>query len=146
MGAWLRISEVVLRKINNIHLTIKLTAGCFYSSVNFLDVKVIMKDGKIITDLYVKPADTHQYLGSSSCHPYLCKKSVPYSPALHLNIIYSNNTFFNQRCNELEHWLHERGYSERVVRQEIKKARKIPRNELLEKERNHPEEKNPLLL
>ena len=31
-------------------------------------------------------------------------------------------------------------YSERVVRQEILKARKIPRNELLEKKRNHPEE------
>ena len=32
------------------------------------------------------------------------------------------------------------GYSERVVRQEILKKRKIPRNELLEKERNHREE------
>ena len=36
--------------------------------------------------------------------------------------------------------LHERGYSERAVRQEILKAQKIPRNEFLEKERNHPEE------
>ena len=33
-----------------------------------------------------------------------------------------------------------REYSERAVRQEILKARKIPRNEFLEKERNHPEE------
>ena len=39
--------------------------------------------------------------------------------------------------NELEHWLHEHGYSERVVRQEILKARKISRNELLKKEVNH---------
>ena len=30
-----------------------------YSSFNFLDVKVILKDEKIITDLYVKPTDTH---------------------------------------------------------------------------------------
>ena len=59
---------------------------------------------------------------------------------MRLNRICSNNTFFDQRCNELEHWLHERGYSERVVRQEILKKRKIPRNELLEKERNHREE------
>ena len=29
------------------------------SSVNFLDVKVIMKDGKIITNLYVKPTGNH---------------------------------------------------------------------------------------
>ena len=110
-----------------------------YSSVNFLDVKVIMKDRKIITDLYVKPTDTHQYL-ESSCHSYHCKKVSLISQALRLNRICSNNAFFDQRCNELEHWLHERGYSERVVRQEILKAQKILRNELLEKERNYPEE------
>ena len=72
--------------------------------------------------------------------PISLQKNIPYSQALRLNRICSNNAFFDQRCNELEHWLHERGYSERVVRQEILKARKIPRNELLEKEHNHPEE------
>ena len=39
-----------------------------------VDVKVIMKDGKIITNLYVKATDTHQYFDSSSCHPYHSKK------------------------------------------------------------------------
>ena len=97
-----------------------------------------MKDGQIITDLYVKPTDTHQYLDSSSCHHHHCKKSIPYSEALHLNRICSNNAFFDQRFNKLEHWLHEQGYSE--SRQEILKAQKIPRNELLEKEHKHPEE------
>ena len=112
----------------------------FYSLVNFLDVTVILKEGKIIADLYVKPTDTHQYLDSSSCHPYHCKKSISYSQALRLNRICSSNAFFDQRCNALKHWLHERGYSERVVRQEILKARTIPRNELLETGRNHQEE------
>ena len=98
--------KLFLGKINSIHPTIKFTADWSYSSVNFLDVKVIMKDEEIITDLYVKPTDTHQYLDSSSCHPYHCKESIPYSQALRLNRI--------QRCNELEHWLHERGYSERL--------------------------------
>ena len=95
--------KLFLEKINSIHPTIKFSADWSYSSVNFLDVKVIMKDGKIITDLYVKPTDTHQYLDSSSCHPYRCKESTPYSQALRLNRICSNNTFFDQRCNELEH-------------------------------------------
>ena len=66
--------KMLLEKINKFHPTIKFAADWSYSSVNFLDVKVIMKDGKIITDLYVKPTDTHQYLDSSSCHPYHCKK------------------------------------------------------------------------
>ena len=68
------------------------------------------------------------------------RKSIFYSQALQLNRISSNSALFDQRCNELQHWLHERGYNERVVRQEILKARKIPRNELLEKERSQPEE------
>ena len=50
------------------------------------------------------------------------------------------NAFFDQRCNELERWLHKRGYSERFVSQKILNARKMPRNELLEKECNHQEE------
>ena len=98
-----------LEKINSIYPTIKFSGNWSYSSVNFLDVKVIMKDGKIITDLHVKPTDTHQYLDSSLCHPYHCKKDIPYSQALRLNRICSNNAFFDRRCNELEHWLHERG-------------------------------------
>ena len=72
--------------------------------------------------------------------PMSLQKKYSYSQTLRLNRICSNNAFFDQRCNELEHWLHERGYSERVVRQQILKARKTPRNELLEKEHNHPEE------
>ena len=63
--------------------------------------------------------------------PMSLQKSIPYSQALRLNRICSSNAFFDQRCIELEHWLHERGYSERVVRQEILKARKI---------RDHPKE------
>ena len=65
--------KLFLEKINNIHSTIKFTADWSYSSVNFLDVKIILKDGNIITDFYAKPANTHQYLGSSSCHQYHCK-------------------------------------------------------------------------
>ena len=134
------MTDLKRQLLSDIRPTIKFTADWSYISANFLDVKVILKDGKIITDLFVKPADTHQYLDSSSCHPSHCKNSIPYSEALRLNRICSNNAFFDPRCNELEHWLHEPGYSERVLKKEILKARKIPRNELLEKELNHKEE------
>ena len=66
--------KLFFEKINKIHPTIKFTADWSCNSVIFLDLKVVMKDGNIITDLYVKPTDTHQYLDSSSCHPYHCKK------------------------------------------------------------------------
>ena len=67
-------------KINSAHPTIKFTAEWSEKSINFLDVTVILEDGKIKTDLYVKPTDTHQFLDSSSCHPYHCKKKYPIKP------------------------------------------------------------------
>ena len=57
--------NLFLERINSIHPTFQFTADWSYSSANFLDVKVIMKDEKIITDLYVKPTDARQYLDSS---------------------------------------------------------------------------------
>ena len=54
-------------------------------SSNFLDVTVSLIEGVIETDLYVKPTDSRQYLQSSSCHPFYCKKGIPYSQALRLN-------------------------------------------------------------
>ena len=51
--------KLFLERINSTHPITKFTADWSYSSVNFLDVKVTMNVGKIITDLYVKPTDTH---------------------------------------------------------------------------------------
>ena len=55
-----------------------------------------------MTDLFVKPTDTHQYLDPSSSHLYRCKKGLPYSQALRLSRICSDNENFNKRCNNLE--------------------------------------------
>ena len=104
--------------------------------INFLDVTVSIAEGVIETDLYVKSTDSHQYLLSSSCHPFYCKKGIPYSQALRLNRICSNNEFFDKRCNDLDKYLLERGYSEKIVRKEILRARAIPREAFLEKVNN----------
>ena len=83
------------------------------------------KGNQIVTDLYVKPTDTHQYLHASSCQVSHCKKSIPFSQALHLNRICSENAFFDKGCNELEVWLKEGGYSDKLVRGQILKAGKF---------------------
>ena len=45
-------------------------------------------------------------------------------------------SFFDKRCNDLEKYLVERGCSERMVRQEIRRARAILRDAFLEKVNN----------
>ena len=123
--------------LNSCHPSIKFTAEYSRDKVNFLDVQVIRKDNKLITDLYVKPTDTHQYLDASSCHVYHSKKSIPFSQALRLNRICSEPSFFDKRCNQLESWLKERGYSDKLIRQQVLKARQFPREGLLYKENNN---------
>ena len=90
--------------------------------------------GELKADLFVKPTDTHQFLDPTSCHPYHCKKTRPYSQALRLNRICSDNETFDRRCNDLEKWLMERGYNEKMIRKQILSAREHSRN-LLEKEK-----------
>ena len=94
--------KLFLEKLNNFHPSIKFTSKYSCEKVNYLDVPVIVRESKLITDLYVKQTDSHQYLHPSSCHPYHCTKSIPYSQALRVNWICLENVSFDLRCNKLE--------------------------------------------
>ena len=115
-------------KINKVHPTIKLTGEWLKTSINFLDVTVSLIEGVIETNLYIKLTDSHQFLQSSSCHPFRCKKGIPYSQALRLNRIWSETNAFDKRCSDLERFLLEKGYSSKFVRKEIPRAIKVLRN------------------
>ena len=104
-------------KLNKFHPTKKFTCDYSQETVHFLDVQVILENNEISTDLYVKETDSHQYLQPWSCHPYHSVKSIPYSQALKLNRICSNNIFYDNRCNELEKWLSDSNYKQKLVRE-----------------------------
>ena len=123
-------------KINKVHPTIKFTAEWSTASINFLDVTVSFIEEVTETDLHVKAKESHQYLQSSLCHPFHCRKGISYSNALKLNYICSETNSFDKHYNNLERFLQERGYSSKLVGKEIPCARKIPRNELLDQEKS----------
>ena len=85
--------------------------------------------------MFVKPTDTHQFLDPTSSHPYHCKKGIPYSEAVRLNRICSDNANFDKCCNDLEEWLIQRGYNEKMIHKQIWRAREHSRNDLLEREK-----------
>ena len=119
-----------LEFLNCYHPTIKFIVNYSREEINFLDVSVSKKDNQLVTDLYIKPTDTHQYLHASSCHVYHSKKSIPHSKALHLKRICSENSSYDKRCNELEVWLREQAYSDKLVRKQVLKACKRKRKDL----------------
>ena len=94
--------KVFIDQVNLFHTTIKFTAEYSREEVNFLDLSIKLIDGKLKTDLFVKPTGTHQFLNPTSSHPYHCKNGIPYSQALRLNRIYSDDEDFDKRCNDLE--------------------------------------------
>ena len=86
--------------------------------------------------MFVKPTNTHQFLGPTSSHPYHCKKGIPYSQSLRLNRICSDKYInFDKRCDDLEKWLIERGYNEKMIRKQILRAREHLRNDRLERKK-----------
>ena len=88
-----------------------------------------------MTHAFVKSTGNHQYHHETSCHVYHSKKSIPYCQSLRFNMTCSENQFFDKRCNDLEVWLKNRGYNEKLVRQQILKAQKYRRTELLHSQR-----------
>ena len=48
---------------------IKLEIQLSTNEVDFLDVTISLKHGKLRTTLFTKPAGSHFYLNTSSCHP-----------------------------------------------------------------------------
>ena len=77
--------------LNQAHPSIKFTADWSREKINFLDVQVIKEGDRLITDLFTKPTDTHQLLHRTSCHPGHTKKGVPYSQALRIRRICSED-------------------------------------------------------
>ena len=84
-------------------------------------------------DLYKKTTDRNQYLLTSSCHPALVTKKIPFSLALRIVRICSNSETRDNRHGELKQLLVSRGYRAGVVDNAIEKARTVPRQEALKK-------------
>ena len=93
--------------------------------IDFSYVEIIKEGNQLLTEVFVKSIDTHQYFLATSCHVYHSKKSIPYSQALRFNRICSENQFFDKRFNDLEVWIKNRGYNEKLVRKQILKAQNI---------------------
>ena len=89
------------------------------------------------TDIYNKPTDKHQYLSPQSCHPKHCTKSIPYSQALRIKRICSNEQTTKKRLGELKCHLKKRGYNNASINHCFNKASGIDRKDLIQyKEKN----------
>ena len=113
--------------LNNLHPSIRFTfekaeittneKGEELQILNFLDVKVILnKNTKIIlTDIYYKTTNTHDYLPYNSAHPSHVRDNVPFNLAKRIIVFVSCPNTMKKRLSELRTWLTDCGYPEHII-------------------------------
>ena len=83
------------------------------------DIQSSIKNGKLTTDLYSKPADSHQFLHYDYCHAEDIKKSIIYSQTLSWRRICSNRKNLKSHKEDLKGWFPRKGYPQRIGKERI---------------------------
>ena len=114
--------QFFLTDLNNYNPHIKFTYEFNKEHISFLNLNVSFCDGKLTTDLHIKPTDRHQSLHWTSAHPNHTKQSIVYSQALRLSRICSYKNDFEIHLEEMKSLFQVRGYPENLVKDEMGKV------------------------
>ena len=90
-GVWIYGEEALMEffaHANQCHPDIVFTHS-HGKSVAYLDVQASIQEDRIVTDLYEKPTNTHQYLLPSSNHPPHVHRNLPYGLGIRFRTIVS---------------------------------------------------------
>ena len=117
--------------LNNCSDSIKFTHEISDEQISFLDTLVRLKEGKLTTDLYTKPTDSHSYLRYESAHPQRCKDSIPYSQFLRIRRICSDISDFDRHVICLAAYFTKQGYPTALLQEAALQARELDRTNLL---------------
>ena len=128
-------SSLYLRYIDDIFFIWKNSEAelkSFIKEINFLDATIkITADNKLITTLHKKPTDKQSFLHYKSYHPSSTKKSIPFSQALRLSRICSDDIDYRIQLEELKLKFTQRGYPDADITAQFDKASNIDRKETL---------------
>lgn len=112
--------------LNSINPSIQFTIEQDERELPFLDILVKKTEGRIITDIYYKSTDTHQYLDFRSSHPSHTKRNIPFCLARRVCTIVADETLRDRRLDELQKYLELQRYPLNLIRAGINKAKEIP--------------------
>ena len=102
-----------------------------YHKVEFLDLEIFLKDGRLSTNLFIKPTNKQLYLDYKSNHPEHCKIGIPYSQALRVVEKCSETEDRDRGLEKLKEKFKERNYPEEVINEKFEKAKKKDRRSLI---------------
>jgi hypothetical protein len=148
-GLWTHGQEDLIQLVNlanNIHPRIQVELRYSQDSIEYVDVRTTLNNGRIKTDLYTKDTDKHQYLYISSNPPRKVKESIPYGLGIRLKRICSDEKDYESRKKDLTKHLRKRGYKTNNIGEQLEKVDKLDRQHLLNYNQPKNSDRIPLVL
>ena len=115
---------------------VKFKANFSSEKVEFLDLIISIEEGKLKTNLYIKPSNLQIYLDFSSNHPLHCKVGLVYGQALRIIERCSEESDRDSHLSNLKGKLLARNYPEEVIDSQFNKAKLRKRKELIHQNRS----------
>ncbi|XP_044160464.1 uncharacterized protein LOC122945461 [Bufo gargarizans] len=122
--------EEFINQLNNNQYNIILTSNISDLKVDFLDLQIKIKDGRLVTSLFRKHTATNNILHFSSFHPEHLKTGIPGGQFLRLRRNCTEMCDFKAASEDLSTRLHERGYPKKVISRAFENARGSIREDL----------------
>ena len=126
-----------IEDVNKFYPNLKFTYEKSKEKINFLDVVIKIKKGRIINDLYCQSMNDCQYVHYNSCHADHTKRSIIFSQKLRLKRTCSEKNDLNVHYKDLKTWFRKRGNPDYLLSEQLKKSiRLTPSDESTSKKVN----------
>lgn len=109
--------------ININDANLRFTSNISQHTVDFLDVRILVKQGKIATTLHRKSAAGNSTLHASSAHLWHIIKNIPYGELLHIRKICSTEEELEKSTQQALSRFKNRGYNEKVLKEAEEKVK-----------------------
>ena len=111
--------------LNSLDSNINFTFQWSEQGLSYLNIYLYLDNLKLLTDVYYKATDSHDYLPFNSCHPRHIKQSIPENLARIVCTIVDDSVRKKIRLEELKKWLTASGYPHKLVDNAMKKILNI---------------------
>ena len=138
--------NLFIDSVNSFHPALKYTWEISENSLAFLDIQLSINDNGLSTSVHYKPTDSHNYFLHSSSHPQHVKNAIPFSQFLRLRRLCSDDTDFNNKCEEMCQFFKKRGYTDSAVTTGKHRAQEIDRETILQTSQNEETDRIPFTL
>ena len=103
--------------------------------IEFLDLQIMLENGKIETNLFIKPSNLQLYLDYFSNHPEPCKQGLVYGQAVRIFERCSKPEDSDLHLENLKSKLLKRNYPEKIIDEKFSEARSKQRREMIYQDR-----------